>query len=92
MNPDVSSEDGARSIATDHAVAELAAARPCLRSDLLFTFQVLGGKPSYVLEDLTNRRYFQLGMAEYRFLMDLDGKRTAREALALNARAMGRGR
>jgi len=89
MNPGASSESEAKSVATDHAVAELAAARPCLRRDLLFTFQVLGGKPSYVLEDLTNRRYFQLGLAEYRFLIDLDGKRSAREALALNARAMG---
>jgi len=89
MNPGASSEGGARSVATDHAVAELAAVRPCLRRDLLFTFQVLGGKPSYVLEDLTNRRYFQLGLAEYRFLIDLDGKRSAREVLALNARAMG---
>lgn len=89
MNSGVSSEEGAGSVSTDHAVAELAAARPCLRSDLVFTFQVLGGKPSYVLEDLTNRKYFQLGLAEYRFLMDLDGKRSAREVLALNARAMG---
>ena len=89
MSSDVSSEGGTGSVATDYAVAELAAARPRLRSDLLFTFQVLGGEPSYVLEDLTNRRYFQLGLAEYRFLTALDGKRSAREALALNARAMG---
>ncbi|MCF6310863.1 MAG: hypothetical protein L3J39_00275 [Verrucomicrobiales bacterium] len=89
MNAAGSNEDNTGSVATDHAVAELVAARPCLRRDLRFTFQLLGGKPSYVLEDLTNRRYFQLGLAEYRFLIDLDGKRSAREVLARNARAMG---
>jgi putative peptide zinc metalloprotease protein len=73
----------------DHAVRDLSVSRPRLRRDLRFTFQDLRGRPSYVLEDLTHRRYFQIGLAEYQFLRGMDGRRTASELLARNARDIG---
>ncbi len=73
----------------DHAVREMTVSRPRLRRDLKFAFQDYRGRPSYVLEDLTHRRYFQIGLPEYQFLQSLDGKRTAREVLAQNARNFG---
>ena len=73
----------------DHAVRDLSVSRPRLRRDLRFTFQDLRGRPSYILEDLTHRRYFQIGLAEYQFLRGMDGRRTAAELLARNARDIG---
>ncbi len=73
----------------DHAVREMTVSRPRLRRDLKFAFQDYRGRPSYILEDLTHRRYFQIGLPEYQFLQNLDGKRTAREVLARNAREFG---
>ena len=73
----------------DHAVRELTITRPKLRSDLRFVFQDHRGRPSYVLEDLTHRRYFQIGLAEYQFLQALNGKISARDVLAQNARDFG---
>tara|TARA_R110002096_G_scaffold273422_2_gene467207 strand:- start:10614 stop:12881 length:2268 start_codon:yes stop_codon:yes gene_type:complete len=73
----------------DHAVRELTVSRPRLRKDLKFAFQDYRGRPSYILEDLTHRRYFQIGLPEYQFLQNLDGNRTAREVLSQNAREFG---
>jgi putative peptide zinc metalloprotease protein len=73
----------------DHAVRDLSVSRPRLRRDLRFTYQDLRGRPSYILEDLTHRRYFQIGLAEYQFLRSMDGRRTAGELLAQNARDIG---
>lgn len=73
----------------DHSVRDLSVSRPRLRRDLRFTFQDLRGRPSYILEDLTHRRYFQIGLAEYQFLRGMDGRRTASELLARNAREIG---
>lgn len=73
----------------DHAVREIIISRPRLRRDLRFSFQDYRETPSYVLEDLTHRRYFQIGLAEHQFLSELNGIRTAREVLADNARIFG---
>ncbi|MEM7010192.1 MAG: hypothetical protein AAF585_01810, partial [Verrucomicrobiota bacterium] len=73
----------------DHAVREIIISRPRLRRDLRFAFQDYRETPSYVLEDLTHRRYFQIGLAEHQFLSELNGVRTAREVLADNARIFG---
>ncbi|MEM0969938.1 MAG: hypothetical protein AAGJ31_11345, partial [Verrucomicrobiota bacterium] len=73
----------------DHAVRDLSVARPKLRKDLRFTFQDYRGRPSYILEDLTHRKYFQIGLAEYQFLRGMDGKTTAQKLLAQNARDIG---
>ena len=77
------------SLVPDHAVRDLSVSRPRLRRDLRFTFQDSRGRPSYILEDLTHRRYFQIGLAEYQFLRAMDGRRTAAELLARNARDIG---
>ncbi len=73
----------------DHAVAEFSSRRPRLRSDVRFTFQEHGGRPSYVLEDVAKRKYFQVGLPEYHFLRSLDGTRTVRELLGKSARVSG---
>jgi putative peptide zinc metalloprotease protein len=73
----------------DHAVAEFSSRRPRLRSDVRFSFHEHGGRPSYVLEDVAKRRYFQVGLPEYHFLRSLDGKQTVRQLLARSARVSG---
>ena len=56
----------------DHSVRDLTVSRPKLRRDLRFTFQDYRGRPSYILEDLTHRRYFQIGLPEYQFLRGMN--------------------
>ncbi|MCB1061561.1 MAG: HlyD family efflux transporter periplasmic adaptor subunit [Verrucomicrobiae bacterium] len=73
----------------DHAVAEFSSRRPQLRGDVRFSFQEHGGRPSYVLEDVAKRKYFQVGLPEYHFLRSLDGTRTVRELLGRSARVSG---
>lgn len=73
----------------DHAVAEFSSRKPQLRSDVRFTFQEHGGRPSYVLEDIAKRKYFQVGLPEYHFLRSLDGTKTIRELLGKSARVSG---
>ncbi len=74
---------------TDHAVAEFSSRKPSLRGDVRFSFQKHGGRPSYVLEDVAKRKYFQVGLPEYHFLRSLDGTRTVRELLGRSARVSG---
>lgn len=73
----------------DLSVRDFTVSRPRLRRDLRFTYQDYRGRPSYILEDLTHRRYFQIGLAEYQFLRGMDGHATAQELLAKNARDLG---
>ena len=73
----------------DLSVRDLTLARPRLRRDLRFTYQDYQGRPSYILEDLTHRRYFQIGLAEYQFLRGMDGRTSAQQLLAENARDLG---
>lgn len=80
--------DGARD-STDHAVRALGAVRPKLRHDVRISFQNRRGEPIYVLEDLVYRRYFQIGMPEYQFLLRLDGLRSAKQVLAEHVRQAG---
>jgi len=74
---------------TDHAVRDWMVAKPRVRSDLEFSFDQRRGVPVYVIEDIANRGYFQVGLAEYQFLRKLDGTRTVGEVLALNAQKLG---
>jgi len=69
----------------DYAVRDWAAAKPKIRSDLRFHYQDDAGISVYVLEDLVNRSYVQIGVPEYRFLRGLDGTRTAAQLLAESA-------
>lgn len=68
--------------AVDHAVFTWDNARPKLRQDLHFHFQIVEGKATYVLEDRANRGYHQLGVPEYRFLQSLNGTRPAAKLLS----------
>ena len=61
--------------------------RPALRRDIKVVFQNIGGEACYVVEDVSNRRYYQVGLSEYRFLQHLDGRTSIAEALALHAAA-----
>lgn len=66
----------------DHAVLTWDTARPKLRDDLVFHFQMVEGRPTYVVEDRINRSYHQIGVPEYRFLRSLDGTKPAAQLLA----------
>lgn len=68
--------------AVDHAVITWDMARPKLRQDLQFHFQIVEGKATYVLEDQANRSYHQLGVPEYRFLRSLNGTKPAAKLVA----------
>lgn len=70
----------------DHAVREWSVSRPRLRSDVRFHFQQDKDGPVYVIEDLANRKYVQIGLPEYQFLRSLDGNKTVSELIAGNAR------
>ncbi len=74
---------------TDHAVRDWMVARPRVRSDLEFSFDQRRGVPVYIVEDIANRGYYQVGLAEYQFLRKLDGTRTVGEVLAVNAQKLG---
>jgi len=69
-------------MSADHAVLTWDTARPKLRDDLVFHFQMVEGRPTYVVEDRINRAYHQIGVPEYRFLRSLDGTRPAAKLLA----------
>ncbi len=60
-----------------------------LRADLDFTMQTYGGDKYYVVEDRTNSRFYQIGIAEYVFLSLLDGTTTLAEALQLTSSRLG---
>ncbi|MGB3117773.1 MAG: hypothetical protein WBE58_03055 [Verrucomicrobiales bacterium] len=66
----------------DHAVFSWDMARPQLRKDLKFHFQLVEGKPAYVIEDRANRGYHQIGVPEYRFLSSLNGTKAAARLLS----------
>lgn len=74
---------------TDHAVRDWLVASPRLRSDIEISFDQRRGVPVYVVEDLVNRGYYQVGLAEYQFLRKLDGSRTVGRVLAMNAQRLG---
>lgn len=66
----------------DHAVVTWDTARPRLRQDLQFHFQIVEGRAMYVVEDRSNRSYHQLGVPEYRFLRSLNGTKPAAKLVA----------
>ena len=73
----------------DHGVREIAVATPKLRKDLRIIFQEFRGKPTYLIEDFTNRKFYRIGLPEQQFLLMLDGKTSVTEALSHNARTQG---
>ncbi len=73
----------------DHGVREIAVATPKLRKDLRIIFQEFRGKPTYLIEDFTNRKFYRIGLPEHQFILMLDGKTSVTEALSNNARTQG---
>ncbi|WP_062148891.1 efflux RND transporter periplasmic adaptor subunit [Beggiatoa leptomitoformis] len=51
-----------------------------LRDDLIFTFQSYGERPCYLIEDPLYGNYFQIGLAEYTFIQQLDGHNSVADA------------
>ncbi|MDF1824146.1 MAG: HlyD family efflux transporter periplasmic adaptor subunit [Verrucomicrobiales bacterium] len=81
------SESNDRSaLEVDHAVREWSVSCPRLRGDIRFHFQQDKDGPVYVIEDLANRKYVQIGLPEYQFLRSLDGEKNVSKLIAENAR------
>ncbi len=74
--------------APDHnrSVVEAEALRPRLRDGLHFSIQEQGGDRVCVIEDRQAWRFHRVGLAEFRFLQALDGRRTVASILAQFAR------
>lgn len=66
------------------AVRAWLVSRPRLRP-LSFTCQRLGGRTAFVLEDPGTSAFYRLGEREYRFVEQLDGRRTVAEILQRSA-------
>lgn len=56
-----------------------------LRSDLIFTPELNGNKPGYVIEDPVNTKFYRIGIAEYKFISLLDGATSVAEAVRSTA-------
>ena len=69
----------------DHATFEIAGAKPRLRDGLVFTFREIGGEPGVIIEDELSGRFFRVGMSEYVFLSQLDGRTSIGDALGATA-------
>lgn len=69
----------------DPSVREISTARPRLRRDIRTHYQEYHGKPSYVVEDTANGKFFHIGFPEHQFIQSLDGHTTISVALARNA-------
>ncbi|MEM6823203.1 MAG: biotin/lipoyl-binding protein, partial [Verrucomicrobiota bacterium] len=66
----------------DYAVREIEASHPKLRGDLTFTVQEFRGERCCVVEDPTSGKFYRIGLREYYFIRQLDGKKTVGKALA----------
>ncbi len=70
-------------------VRELGSVRPRVRPDLRFIFQEFGGERCCVVEDPVTSKFHRVGLAEYRFIRQLDGRVTFNEAFARAALESG---
>jgi putative peptide zinc metalloprotease protein len=52
-----------------------------LREDIQFSYQSYGNRPCYLLIDPVNEHYYQIGIAEYALLHQLNGETTLENAL-----------
>ncbi|MCA9210510.1 MAG: hypothetical protein KDA55_19265, partial [Planctomycetales bacterium] len=69
--------------------ADMLDARWRLRRDAAPRVERFAGRDTYVLEDRRERRFYQLGEAEFTLLESLDGRRTLAEAIAITATNLG---
>ena len=72
-----------------HHVREPIAATLKLREDLVFTPDPAGDRPGYVVEDPLRGKFFRLGVTEYTFLIQLDGRRSIGAAVGSAAVRLG---
>ncbi|MCZ6773227.1 MAG: hypothetical protein O7G83_14785 [Proteobacteria bacterium] len=56
-----------------------------LRSDLVFTPQLVDGKSGYLIEDPLKTKFYRIGIAEYKFISLLDGSTSVTDALRATA-------
>lgn len=71
---------------TNFSVREAEALRPRLREGLTFSIQEQGERRVCVIEDTVASKFHRVGLAEYRFIRALDGRRTVAGILASLAR------
>jgi putative peptide zinc metalloprotease protein len=69
----------------DYAVREIQSSHPRLRGDLTFTLQEFRGDRCCVVEDPTSGKFYRIGLREYHFIQQLDGKTSVGEAQAAMA-------
>jgi putative peptide zinc metalloprotease protein len=70
----------------DYRVRDLAEMTLTLRQDLTITPRHDGDESGYLIEDKVNSKYYRIGVAEYSFIANLDGKTTVCEAVGIAAR------
>ena len=75
--------------ARDHAVRELEQLCPKLREDLRFALREHAGEASYVVEDPLAGSFYRIGLAEFAFISELDGKTTLAEVVARTSIKLG---
>jgi putative peptide zinc metalloprotease protein len=73
----------------DHAVLDVRQLRPKLRSDIRITEQVFRGESWFIVQDPITCQFFRLGPTEYRFIRELDGRRTVGDILQQLAGQLG---
>lgn len=76
-------------VASEPPTADMLDARWRLRRDAAPRVERFAGRDTYVLEDRRERRFYQLGEAEFTLLESLDGRRTLAEAVAITATNLG---
>ncbi len=60
----------------DFSVKDLSSLTPRLRSDLRVTYQSFKEEPCYVIEDPFHSQFFRMGLIEYKFISQLNGRRS----------------
>ncbi|MEO0416592.1 MAG: hypothetical protein AAF226_16735, partial [Verrucomicrobiota bacterium] len=75
--------------APDHKVREISVACPRLRRDVRTHYQEYQGKASYIIEDTSRGKFYQVGFPEHQYIQCLDGRTTIAQALARNAATQG---
>ncbi|MCA9224945.1 MAG: HlyD family efflux transporter periplasmic adaptor subunit, partial [Planctomycetales bacterium] len=76
-------------VVSEPPTADMLDARWRLRRDAAPRVERFAGRDTYVLEDRRERRFYQLGEAEFTLLESLDGRRTLAEAIAITATNLG---
>ena len=72
-----------------HHVREPITATLKLREDLVFTPDLADERPRYTVEDPLRGKFFSVGIPEYTFLIQLDGRRSIAEAVGCAAVRLG---